>query len=69
MTEWAAALQLTAEGIVGPTTAGGLPAFQWEGQFNHVAHLGQPELFNFAFQRLARRDHIEFIHIGPKTRM
>ena len=55
VTDWAAALRLEAEGVVGPTTASGLPPFRWAPQFSAVAHWGQPEVFNFSFEPLARR--------------
>ena len=54
VTDWAAALRLEAEGVVGPTTASGLPPFHWKPQFIDVAHWGQPEVFNFSFEPLAR---------------
>ncbi|KAK9798176.1 hypothetical protein WJX73_007462 [Symbiochloris irregularis] len=65
--DWASALQLEAEGVVGPTTAGGLSPFSWSGEFASAAHLGQPEVFNFTFEVLKRDSFAEWTHTGREA--
>ncbi|KAM6950993.1 phospholipase B-like 1 [Aplochiton taeniatus] len=48
VTDFQMALQLVAEAINGPTTQGGLQPFSWQ-QFNHTAHKGLPDIYNFSF--------------------
>ncbi|KAM3859749.1 phospholipase B-like 1 [Diretmus argenteus] len=48
VTDYQMALQLVAEAINGPTTQGGLHPFSWQ-RFNHTAHRGLPQTYNFPF--------------------
>ena len=69
VTSWTLAKEMAAEAVNGPTTGGGgggfgggrrLPEFTWEAAERAVGqelvHDGQPERFNFEFERMAPRE-------------
>jgi hypothetical protein len=52
VTSYSLAMANAAEAVAGPTAgdAGALGVFKWDGQWTGVAHRGQPEAFDFAFE-------------------
>ncbi|KAG7460046.1 hypothetical protein MATL_G00217170 [Megalops atlanticus] len=48
VTDFHMAQRFEAEAVNGPTTQGGLPPFSWSA-FNHTAHEGLPQTYNFTF--------------------
>ncbi|KAL4420666.1 hypothetical protein ABPG75_010322 [Micractinium tetrahymenae] len=55
-TTWAMARQLEADAVVGPTRTAAMPPFAWSrsGPLEaSVAHLGQPDVFDFEFERMS----------------
>ncbi|CAL8471420.1 g10962 [Coccomyxa elongata] len=51
VTSYELALELQADAITGPTTADGLPPFEWTKDFDSVPHVGMPKVFDFQFER------------------
>ncbi|GFH13007.1 phospholipase B-like [Haematococcus lacustris] len=53
VSSFAMALALEAEVVNGPTVTPDLPPFTWEGRWqNALLHLGQPQRFNFTWERM-----------------
>ena len=51
VTNYALAKPLAADIVNGPTSQG-QPPFSWTPEFNGTSHLGQPQTFDFAFERV-----------------